>query len=545
MRNWITWVEKPAVWRLATVLYVLVMAGLFCAYVVVSLWDVETFVYIQGPQHLRQDRPNAVRGVIMNAQTGRVRKAVDRVDIGFQRVRKGSTLEATTTLLAPKTLTLGQGGYIHNVLHLEEMPQGEAWFAMKIAVDEGAQPFVSRSRVHVMGAEQALEPVAETSRRNDNEQTSSRHGVYDAKGVITLEVIPKKPELARGLPARFYLAAHAQDGTPATCTIKMTQKYGYMGKAILKTVRTSTLGLAQVNLTAGLSQGWDLSATCDGADAPSTAKLHIETVAAQLSLSPMHPLVSAGSKIQMRADSLHQRGALYADLYQQNHWTQAQTFGLRRGKGGVVFNAPKVDAPEILRVQAYQDLYMQDNAWDAREVVVGPKTLSTQDALRYVLTTLPASAQSGFWGGIRAALNSPNTNASSSAYLDALEAALMARPHGFEEPGVLINSRSGDKDAMEARKRAIKADLLIVIIFAMVIGVLALLMATAISIIGYQERQRETDSLMLEEHDNPDVDDASRRRQRRGRIALVAQGTIVVGTIMVFCALIIMLLSYL
>lgn len=544
MRTLLSWIQRPTVWRVATALYVVLMAGLFCAYVVVSLWDVETFVYIQGPQTLVKDRPNAVRGVIMDAQTGRVRKSVERVEVGFQPVQKGNTLEPTTALLDAKMLALGRGGYIHDTLTLQDAPPGESWFAMKVQVEDDAQPFVARSRVRVVQQVEAPVRAASTSRRNDNEQAPSRHGIYEPTGATTLRVIPSKPELARGLPERFFLAAHAADGTPASCAIVMTQKYGYMGKALQKTVRTSVFGLAPVDLNAQLSQGWELEATCEGADSPSTAKLHLETVAAQLSLTPVQPLVDAGSRIQVRADSLHQRGALYADLYRSDHWSAAQTFGLRAGEGGVVFEAPGVTSPEIVRVQAYQDLYVQDNAWDAQEVVVAPADTSTDDALRHVLGTLPSSGeQSSFWRGVGRALDaSPDAGKPAS---QALEAALMARPHGFEEPAVLINSLSTDREAMEARKRAIRADLLVVIVLAMVVGVLALLMAVALSIIGYQERQRETDALMLEEHDHPETDDASRRRQRRGRVALIAQGTIVLGTIIVFGALIIMLLSYL
>lgn len=574
------------VYRGAIGLYVLCLMALLGGYFGVVLLDVTYSIYVQGPPTLYAGQPQAIRGVLMSAQNGQIITRPRSLTLG----------------LLPKDTDLSQPlPPLEHELKLEPEPSGIFHATYGPAAPAGEYLLVSRAQVHddqdlfIATAPVLLEapPAAarlsargwpeRTSRKSDDSATTQHPGIYEAKGPVRIEVIPERPELIRGLEDEVFIrTVDAATGQPIACELTLGGLKGMVERPLPKTLRTDSTGLAKLKMIAVLALSFELQTTCNQPQAPadspaldptpdpatpapdaapevqappphqSSARLHIETVAAQVALTTPKPTVEPGATADALVTSLQTSGPVFVHTYGQGRWLEAATFGLAPGLSGLRVQAPKLDQDPIMRVQVYLDMYMQGRAWDERAIAV----VSGEDGERVAFERLVSRHANHFKG---------RSNGPTWRYLDdhrelwqvatsaqrkvMLEAALREVPPHFIKPQAMLNSLSGDREKVEARKQKTRQELLVIIVLALIVGLIALGLVVAQGIGEAQRRKRLLDEIDLELASAPESDfepEASFERSgESARRAAIAQGAVILGTLVIFGALLIMLLRYL
>lgn len=550
-----TWLSKPVVYRTTLVLYVLCLVALFGAYVGVALWDVNHSVYVQGPKQLVRGEPTAMRAMIMNAQNGRLLRRAKHVTLGLIRANDKPKEGIYPRLTDEYELTSGRLKALHQSsapLHFHyttNAPAGKYTLVLRAKFIGEDEIFEAKTAIEVVEPTKTVKNWLEAnSRRSEHEREPLKHGASDQKGPIRISVIPNKPELIRGLTSPvFLLTQDAQTGQPRPCTLTWTEQAGLLERPLPKQVQTNSVGLVKLNVTPMLSQRWKLQAKCNEVAEPSEATIYLETIATQLALTLNEPVISAGSKINGYVTSLHQSGWVHADLYMQDHWRHTGAFGLGPNKSGLQLNSQTdtktIKTTTLARVQTFLDIYMQERVWDMRYLVVQPDQVDLDKAIAFVLKILKQhdhSTLQSYWNSD--AFNDPDPRVKRRL----LQAMLFALPRHFERPNILLNSLSGDQAKLEAKKAAIRQDLIIVIAIAMAVGIFALLGVVIQASRKYAERQRMINDLVLDldVEDEQEEQDIAQRQRNQTRL-IVFQAIVIVGTIVIFAAMMIVVLRHL
>ena len=565
-------------YRAAIALYGLCLVALVSAYFGVALMDVSYSIYVQGPPALIAGQPQAMRGLLTSAQTGQVVTRPAWLELGLLALEGGEPDEQarlSAPLLHPVRPTPGPSG-LFELRYGPALPPGEYLLVARAAVRDEADRFVASQRVHLKPAppRPALDAWPQGTSRSEV-VGQPQPGLREVQGPVRLEVIPARPELVRGLPQDLFLrTVDAATGQPLACQIDLEQVKGLVERPLPPSLKTDAQGLARLRLTPILELSMTLRARCDEAatgsapdaasDAasdtalapPSQAKLHIETVAAQVALTLRSPLVVQGQEIEGAVVSLPSSGPLFVDAYAGGRWLESKTFGLGQGPAGLRVPALEVEPDELVRVQVSLDLYMQGRAWDERAAWVVPAGMTQEAASRQALERLAArhalamrgQPQGLAWAWLEA---HPErwAQASSAELRLALEAALRAIPPRFEPPVARLNSLSKDRERLEARKASLRQELLALIVLALGVGLTAL---AGVIVGGVQELRRREALVREVEQELEDSGqalaqiEASFDRSAQGdRRAMWAQGVVVVGTLIIFVALLVMLLRFL
>lgn len=573
-------------YRAAIGLYILCLIALLGAYFGVALLDVNYSIYIQGPPTLIAGQPQSIRGVLMSAQTGQTIIKPHQLRLGILPADQDKPLRELArepdkliqaiqpALRYELPLTPEPSGIFHAALAPDLAP-GDYTLVSIARIKDDDDLFIAHAPITLAPAPAPPTPTAKwptyISRKSEDSATTTKPGIFEAKGPIRIEVIPHQPEVIRGLPDTLFIrTVDALSGEPVACELELGGLRGLVEQPLPKTLRTDSLGLTKLPITAVLALSFTLktscqapSATLPSAPAPdptappteapastSSAQLHLETVASQLSMTLPSPLAKPGATIDATAISLQSSGPLFVHAINQGKLTDAATFGLNPGISGMRVSAPSTPGAEpIVRVQAYLDMYLRGRAWDERVIAVGDDALTP---LQYLLTRHSANLQDQPQGPSWAYLRDhPElyAHAPERQQRTLLEAALRQVPPHFIDPEPMLNSLSGDKARLEARKQQGRAQLIVLIVIALLVGLIALGLAVYQGIQEARRRQRLLDELELElegtEAAAYQVEAAFDTSATRTRRAAIAQGVVILGTLVIFGALLIMLLRFL
>lgn len=572
--------KSRAVQRGALILYVLSLAGVIFVYFVVSAMEIPYSVYLQGSPELVRGEPNAVRGMLMNAQNGRILGRVAGVSLGLER-------DGVFTELA--TPSPGPGGVMHaQLIPPTSLAVGEYDLVLRATISMSEPVFESRAPVEVIAPPKPArgEWPAHVERMPEVERERTRLGLLDGDGPVRIDVIPERPVLARGLPGEVFLRATDRvTGEPLACEIVFDEVKGLLEQGEPpRRVRTDATGLARVRFAPTTTHHWELSTRCgEPLDEPppaeeggssddvaeevedprprSEARVQLGTAPSQLTLKMREPMAMPGAGVDGLVRSLFREGGLYADLYRDGRWVWAGSFGLRDNAGGV-----RLDVPEglgeggysLYRVQISNDIYFQGNAWDVRHLMSGSSVTD-------------ASIDAAIERVVARHLEQPGLDEERAAYLRFLEreparwralpsrarlrmlaALLRDVPTHFEFPPAVMNSLDRDQRELDAWKQGVRDQLMIIAALVALVGVLVLTLAV---LAGVQQALRRQElyhqvELELAEQDLPDLDEhidaaAVLRDGKIARAMAVVQGGVVFGTLIIFIVGVLLMMRYL
>ena len=607
------WLRHPLTWRISLGAYLVCLVGLILAYFAISLQHVRWAVYMQAPEVLVRGAPNASRGLLMSAETGQIVARVHAASLHL--ARGGQTWHLAD--VAP-----GPSGAIHTQLvpppELEPGDDYELVFRARVAA--GDDPFEARAPITLAAAppDAGSDWPARVERMPEKERARTYLGYVRGEGPVRVDVIPAQPVLPRGLPGRVWLrTVDRATGAPRACTIHFDNVHGSLDHGELPAqVTTDELGLTSLEASLATTHQWKLRAVCgeeldaqigdlleeeapdeedtsapepesadaddaddtDDADAEpgepeappgSRATIQVGTAATQLSVRTREALAGPGEDVELGVYTLFARGGFYVDLYQDDRWVWAGSFGVRGGRGGGRLELPEElvgarDA-QVYRAQVFHDIYMPGAAWDVAHIASAPADGADADAAldAAILRLLERHAAQPERDEERArGVDWLRTEPGQSSWRGAdgeqrraLLAALLAEiPSHHDRPPALLNSRDADERALEAWKDQVREDLLALIALALLVGVgvLALVVMWGVQQARrrqqlYQEVDLELASQELSEIEGvAEVDEAAVHRSGRlARAMALIQGAVIVGTLVVFAASLVLMLRLL
>lgn len=554
-------------------LYVLSLGLTIGVYIGVSVLDVPTAAYFRGSANLEKGRPNAVRGVVLNARTGKFRRDVE-VDFHLQS-RGGDTSSEgseSSQKVAGKQIGEGRpglGGIVHAKLEVPEEIETGAHELVVQADGSRMDPFRATTSVRVKSGGDGDLWLSSESRFTDPERQEewSAGPVVEQNGELAVDVLPPDGEVPRGLPTTMHLVTYdAETGEPVSAEVRFEtiEGLGQWGQEVdmPESIETDEMGLASVSLEAAGGQKWSLAASeldAPGDEEPreGTAKLQIHTVASQISLSLERPYVGRDRRVRGRVDTLFQGGELLVDVYRGPEWLTATGLGLKARKGDFEFDAQTVQAEGgwLYRLQMSRDFYSAGNAWDVAHLVA-LETASKQGIREAVGRTVSLVAEerddASYFDYVASEERVEDVTAGKDELEDWLSAYLRAIPRHFARGETLFNSQEADRDELEAWKDEVQSDLMVVIIAALVGGFAVLLYVIVAGIRRnrrHDRRLREVDDELAaddEESDSADLEpDVSSTGPLSGRLQAGLLGVVAVATLVMFALGLILLLSYL
>lgn len=571
------------VYRGAIGLYVFCLMVLLGGYFGVVLLDVTYSIYVQGPPTLYAGQPQAIRGVLMSAQTGQIITRPHSLSLGL--LPKDTDLSLPLPPLEHELKLEPEPSGIFHATYGPEAPAGEYLLVSRAKVHDEEDVFIATApvRLDVPPAAARLSArgwPARSSRKSDDSATTQHPGIYEAKGPVRIEVIPERPELIRGLEDEVFIrTVDAVTGQPMACELTLGALKGMVERPLPKTLRTDTTGLARLKMITVLALSVELKTTCGQPVVPeptpepnpepapalaaepakepepsnaSSARLHIETVAAQVALTIPKPTAEPGATADALVTSLQTSGPVFVHTYGQGRWLEAATFGLAPGLSGLRVQAPRLEQDPIMRVQVYLDMYMQGRAWDERAVAVVSGADGDKVAFEHLIARhahhFKDRANGPAWRYLEQHRELWQVATSAQRKL-MLEAALREVPPHFIKPQAMLNSLSGDRDKIEARKQKTRQELLVIIVLALFVGLIALGLVVVQGINEAQRRKRLLDEIDLELAEDPEAlfepEASFERSGSSARRAAIAQGVVILGTLVIFGALLIMMLRYL
>ncbi len=585
-------------------LYVACLVGLIVIYLTVASMQVRVSSYVLGRTTWTAGAQNAVRGTLMDPLSGRRWHDASGIELRLLTPDEAATTpnaspEPAGALLARPKL---EGAALFHAEVVPEVPPGSYVLSLRAIAGPSGDLFEARSPVTVAapaGPGGARPWPAQISRREESHAKDAL-GVLSSKGPVRLDVMPRRPELPRGLHGEVYLrATDRATGAPLECDVDFDEVTGLSnGAGPPRRVRTNALGLARVRWRPALAYTWELSTACtppgaedaapegaapedaapsvapsgapvdsqvDASAAPepkkpprSTSTIHIATVASQTSLMAT---VSPTRVLEGGLESLRDDGGFFVDLYVEGRWAKASAFGLSPGGSGWSVPAPQVDGVTVARLQTSLDLFFVGNAWDVRHVIVRDVSTSEDDAreeawellvARHAATAAAAPESDSnterlrYWEHLRSDAGRALWGSLDARARRAGVAALLAAiPTRYDAPEALINSQRDDAAAMAEWRDEAREQLILVIALAMLLGVLALGAIVARGIADARVRQALLEQIDLELDDDGDDLAELHLVGRRAQVSSAIQGFVVFGTIVLFALSLLMLLRFL
>ncbi len=556
--------------------YVALLFATIAVYIGLSTLDVHTAGYFRGASELERGRPNAVRGVILNARTGKFRR---EVEVAFWLRERGSGGESGDEWEAhdvPPPGSLGRdplaearpgpGGLVHTVLQVPEAVEAGDYELVVRADGPGIDAFSAATPVTVAAASDEIERwLPAVSRVSDPErrQEVADGPVVDRQGDLAVDLLPPDGEAPRGLPTEMHLVTYdAETGEPveAAVTFEETEGLGQWGQTadLPDRVETDAMGVAPVSVEAAGGQEWTVSAEeLGGGDTSELrrgeATFEIHTVASQLSLSLERPYVGPRGRLRGRVYTLFVGDELLVDLYRGAEWLMPTSFALEGRSGRFEFEPTGVEPSEewLYRLQLSRDFYGAGEAWDAAHLVALEEV--DESALREALgrtAELVAGHrdESPYFryvaeGGTISQIAATRTQLEGwlTAYLEAL-------PRHFARPGTLFNTQERDRERLEAWADELQSDLLIVIVIAFVGGFAVLAYVIVVGVRRTREHDRQLravdDELAVGEAENGEGVEPESGGGLGERLQAVLLGLVGVATLVMFALGLILLLSY-
>lgn len=555
-------------------LYVLSLALTIGVYIGVSVLDVPTAAYFRGSANLEKGRPNAVRGVVLNARTGKFRRDVE-VDFYLQAEGEGTGSEAAETSEKVVGERIGEvrpglGGIVHAELDVPEEVEAGAYALVVQADGPAMEPFRATTPVQVRPSDGESDLWLQSeSRFTDPERQEewSAGPVIEQNGELAVDLLPPDGEVPRGLPTTMHLVTYdAETGEPVSAEVRFEtiEGLGQWGQEVdvPERIETDEMGLASTSLEAAGGQKWSLAASeldASGDEEPreGTAKLQIHTVASQISLSLERPYVGRDRRVRGRVDTLFQGGELLVDVYRGPEWLTATGLGLKARKGEFKFDARTVRAETgwLYRLQMSRDFYSAGNAWDVAHLVAlepANKEGVREAVGRTASLVAEKREEAPYFDYVASEERVEDVTAGKNELEGWLSAYLRAIPRHFHRGEALFNSQEADREELEAWKDEVQGDLMVVIIAALVGGFAVLLYVIVAGIRRnrrHDRRLREVDDELAgddEESDSAALEpDVSSTGPLSGRLQAGLLGVVAVATLVMFALGLILLLSYL
>ena len=559
--------------RIVIGLYAAALAITIGAYIGISLLDVQTAVYFRGDASLEKGRGNAVRGVVLNAPTGQFRRDVE---VRFALAPAGyEPREQEAGAPKPKLHGLGvarpgRGGIVQTELNVPGDLESGDYELLVTASGPNIERYQATSRVSVQPAtSQETQWLSKTSRINDPKRREklSSGPIQRQDGDLAVGVLPFDAEVPRGLPGVVHLVTYeAESGEPVASRVTFEKVEGIgkwgQGSDKEKTLETDALGLVEVPLDAVGGQKWTLSveeshpAPQEGEEGESrsgTTTLHVHTVPSQISLKVANPILDRGSKVQGSVHGLFRAGALFVDTYRDREWIAAESTPIQKRKAAFRTTVPRAEeTPWLHRIQVSRGFYDAGQAWDIAHVI-----------------TLDDSSKSGLRRGLGRLGKFIAENRDDTPYFDYLaesdflkevsaskhelsrwlEVLLEGLPRHFSRPGTLFNSQKSDREALEVWKDEVQADLMILIVIALVGGLGVILYVVVVGIQRKREHDRELREidveLAAEEAVDAEEESVYGEPGRADQFQAGLLGFIALATFIMFGLGLILLLSYL
>ncbi|MEZ4458194.1 MAG: hypothetical protein R3E66_00420 [bacterium] len=518
---------NPAAFRVAVGLYVAILVGLIAAYISVSLVNVQVAAYIQGPQALIQGGPNAIRGFIMNAPTGQL----------FTGAETRFVLNPGPGQLIAGTGETQKHGYVHTTLDVSTVQAGPH----KLEVDAKhplIDEFVASTSVTVVPEPTTRPWEIATSRQSRGPEVLSKEKSSDWKGDLTVEPIGPNRELARGLKNLVTLRVVDGEGLPVQAKVTFIKLEGPTEGELPKELTTDEFGLATLQAQPIDSMRWTLRA--DEVAEPHRSgegSILFSSVASQFSLEMVKNFLAPGESVEGKVTTLHRSGGLMVDLYGGQRWVFADAYGITPNGAGLRVEAPTSVKPKLWRVQVYDDVFSPGNAWDAQWLAVSTDG-TCRSAIDPTLTLLAATPRHArFVEGVRKVMVAGKP-LSEIQCNDLLGALLRGFPPHFDEPTLLVNSKAGEEQDLEIWKEQVKRWLHVLIAIALLVAFSVVMVFVAQGVATSQRQQRAIELADLE------TDGDGFDTSKWDRIAHVGRAVLFIGTIFLFGAGLLMVLTF-
>lgn len=519
---------NPIVFRIAVGIYLAMLVGLITTYIGVSLVDVEVAAYIQGPQKLIQGGPNAIRGFVMNAPTGRLFTSAD-----------------TTFILDPGSnqVVVGTGrsqkhGYVHTTLDASTAAPGEHVLELR-ARHSGFDDFVTSTKIEVVAEPRAKPWEQPTSRISTSPgQKAERDPKSDWTGDLRVEPMDELGQIARGLDNRITLRVVDREGLPVQAHILFTKLEGPVDGPIPHELQSNAYGLVSLDVKPIGSVRWTMKATEDAdAKREGEGSLTLTSVTSQFSLRMMKPFLTPGESVDGKVTTLHRSGGLMVDLFAGERWVFADAYAISPDGAGLRAVAPASVRPNLWRVQVYEDVFAPGNAWDSQWLAVSPdgQCRSAIDTTLSLLGTLPRHTR--FVEGVRHVMvaGKPLSEPECNELLDAL---LRGFPPHFQESTLLINSKADDEKDLAEWKSEVKGWLHILIAIALLIAFAVVMVFVAQGVATSNRQQRAIELADV------GMDGDSLKPSPWERMAHIGRAVIFIGTLVLFGAGLLMVLTF-
>lgn len=560
MTNWAQKLASPKFHRAAIVLYVLGLAALIGVYVGVSLLQVEHAAYIQGQPTLEKGRPNAMRGVVLDAPTGQfVRGAsieVTLVDGAYESDETLAALLEQPSEVVAKAQTAPSGH-----VHLEAEPP-EDWQAGEQAVvvranGSGIEDFRTGAPISVEERSAARDYWPARTDRLPKDDRRRTDAARDSEGPVRIDILPADGRVSRGLKSEVFVrTTDRETGKPVSTELVFEKAEGMLAGELPKTLRTDELGLARLDVVAMTDQTWTLATKIAGEDAEaSTAKLHVTTVPTQVALEMNEPLAVRGEPADGVVYSLFQSGGVMVDLYNGGDWVDAAAFGIRPDRSGVRAKVPALAEDGLLyRVQVYKSIYDAGGAWDVEYLVAADaRSLDAYQQAAEKLAEYVAERTDDPYFDALAASDVFVVTADKAKLRRWIDAMLEAVPRHFDAPPLLINSQKAAREKLEAWKESVKDDLMILTAIALLIGLAVVGYLVMMGIKSYRAQNQMLRDVEFEMSLDDESDEAYSQLDQTQLDKSINEANwvaglqifIVVATLVFFTLGILLLLSYL
>jgi hypothetical protein len=573
LNKWTQKLTRPGFRHTAIALYVVCLVGLIVGFVSVSLLQVEHAAYIQASPTLEKGRPNAMRGVVLHAPTGRfMTRASIEVELADGTYEGEESLEA---LWLGRTESIAQGqtersGHMHLTADVPEGWEAGDYALVMQADGQAVENF--RTGAPVAVAERSVDKAYWPERidRLPKDDRSRESAVVESEGPVKIDLLPLDGRVSRGLKGELFLrTTNRETGEPISTPVDFSKVEGLGTDGLPDSVQTDELGLARIELTAITDQTWTLhssaadhlenhpdeaSAYDDLKNRSNRAKLHVTTVPTQVSLEMSDVVAVAGESADGVVSSLFKSGGLMVDLYNGDDWVQAAAFGIRPDQSGIRVRVPSIERRgPLYRVQVYKNFFDQGGAWDVEYLVAadGHSLADYQQAAQTLAAHIADQMDDPYFA--RLAASDTFAMATDKAKLRRwIEAMLEAVPRHFDAPPILINSQKADRDKLDKWKKDVKADLIALTAIALLIGLAVLGWLVTLGIQSYRHQNRMLRDvefeMSLDAHGETTSDEEALALDKsisEGNFVAGLQIFIVVATLVLFTLGILLLLSYL
>jgi hypothetical protein len=576
MSQWSKWLTGARARTGAIGLYVVCVAGLIMAYLSVSLAEVEYAAFMRAEPALEVGRPNAMRGLVLNAPLGRT---IIRGELSLRLIDKDDKPlpDAPINPQAGVEIAHGQiapSGYFHlRATVPDEVEPGSYRLRMHVKIPDGGgivpaddpgefADFMTDVPVEVLPRSIAADYWPEATERLPADKIGREddaNALKSSEGPIRIDLLPGDGQVARGLKSVVYLRTSLREtGEPVSARVNFEKVEGISQGEIPESVQTDEIGLARIEITATTDLVWTLaiskSKPSDEDDSSenkkSSAKLRITTVPSQVSLHMNGALAVPGRPVDGRVHSLFRDGGLMVDLYRADDWVDARAYGVGSNASGVRVDIPDADLSDeridLYRVQVYRSIYGVGGAWDVEYLVGAPddSLAAHQRAARALAAHLAAHTDDAYFDRLAASdlFKSRDNRRELRGWIDAMAEAL---PRRLDVQAALINSREPSRKALEARVDEIQAKLKILTAIALLIGLAGVGFLVLRGVGGYRAQNRMLQDVELEmEPDDPAEDDELSRTIGREDLVVGVLIFMVVATLALFTLGLLMLLSY-